>query len=85
MHSSCIFQACNPSFQIMEGFPNSRYGHPLYFYFYFVFMNMIWIVLPALCIMESVCVLGKAQNAVDNSKLGSASGDAKQKRKIKHN
>ena len=54
--------------QIAAGFPNSRYGHPIYFWFYFVAINMIWIVLPLICIYESFCVLGSAQILADSKK-----------------
>jgi len=30
------------------------YGDPLYYWFYFIFMNGIWMVIPAIAIVQSV-------------------------------
>ncbi|ELT92715.1 hypothetical protein CAPTEDRAFT_171071 [Capitella teleta] len=51
-----------------EDFSHGPKGHPLYFWFYFVFMNAIWIVLPALCIVESFKELSSAQKSHDQLK-----------------
>ncbi|XP_060108729.1 3-beta-hydroxysteroid-Delta(8),Delta(7)-isomerase [Heteronotia binoei] len=46
-------------------------GHPIYFWFYFVFMNGLWIVIPALLILDAWKHLSASQRAMDASKLKS--------------
>ncbi|XP_058873332.1 3-beta-hydroxysteroid-Delta(8),Delta(7)-isomerase-like [Acipenser ruthenus] len=50
-----------------EGFTHSEKGHPLYFWFYFVFMNALWIVIPALLIVDAWHHLVAAQSHADKS------------------
>jgi len=52
----------------MEGFKHGPYNHPLYFWFYFFFMNILWIIIPSICIVESWIKLTAAQAIQDMSK-----------------
>lgn len=58
------------STEIMDGCSHGVLWHPLYFWFYFFFMNILWIIFPSLCIVESYNVLVKAQ-AFQDSKSSS--------------
>lgn len=55
------------STEIMEGFTHGPKFHPLYFWFYFFFMNMIWIIVPLLCIWESWRELNNCQSMTDKN------------------
>ncbi|XP_028850418.1 3-beta-hydroxysteroid-Delta(8),Delta(7)-isomerase isoform X2 [Denticeps clupeoides] len=44
-----------------DGYIHSEFGHPVYFWFYFVFMNVLWIVIPLLLIVDSWSQLSVAQ------------------------
>lgn len=50
-----------------DGYIHSEYGHPLYFYFYFVFMNMLWVIIPALLVVDGCSHISMAQAHVDNA------------------
>ena len=39
--------------EIKEDFIHGEKFHPQYFWFYFFFMNIIWIVIPTLCIFDA--------------------------------
>uniref|UniRef100_A0A8C9QGS6 EXPERA domain-containing protein n=1 Tax=Spermophilus dauricus TaxID=99837 RepID=A0A8C9QGS6_SPEDA len=49
-----------------DGFQHGEFGHPLYFWFYFVFMNALWLVLPAIFMLDSVKQLTRAQRTLDS-------------------
>ncbi|XP_015278995.1 PREDICTED: 3-beta-hydroxysteroid-Delta(8),Delta(7)-isomerase [Gekko japonicus] len=51
-----------------DGFTHSEMGHPLYFWFYFVFMNGLWIVIPALLILDAWKHLSASQRVMDAGK-----------------
>ena len=53
--------------EVKDGFIHGEMWHPLYFWFYFVFMNVLWIVIPLLCIGESCVELNKAQSVADKN------------------
>ena len=55
------------SIEWVEGFIHGPLYHHIYFWFYFFFMNMIWIVIPSLLIVDSCVNLSKAQNVADVS------------------
>ncbi|KAL6482801.1 hypothetical protein MHYP_G00076730 [Metynnis hypsauchen] len=48
-----------------DGYIHSEYGHPIYFWFYFVFMNVLWIVIPFVLILDSWCQLSSTQALSD--------------------
>ncbi|XP_062871903.1 3-beta-hydroxysteroid-Delta(8),Delta(7)-isomerase [Trichomycterus rosablanca] len=48
-----------------DGYMHSEYGHPIYFWFYFVFMNVLWIVIPFILIVDSWCQLSSSQASAD--------------------
>ncbi|XP_066529248.1 3-beta-hydroxysteroid-Delta(8),Delta(7)-isomerase [Hoplias malabaricus] len=50
-----------------DGYIHSEYGHPIYFWFYFVFMNVLWIVIPFILIVDSWCQLSSTQAFSDKS------------------
>ncbi|XP_059383009.1 3-beta-hydroxysteroid-Delta(8),Delta(7)-isomerase [Carassius carassius] len=52
-----------------DGYIHSEYGHPIYFWFYFVFMNILWIVIPFILIMDSWCQLSACQSIFDKAAL----------------
>jgi cholestenol delta-isomerase len=39
--------------EAMEGFIHGEFGHPLHFWFYFVFLNLFWIVVPLILIVQA--------------------------------
>ena len=39
--------------EIKDDFVHGEKFHPLYFWFYFFFMNIVWIIIPSLCIIEA--------------------------------
>ena len=45
-----------------EGFVHGEFGHPLHFWFYFVFLNLFWIVVPLLLIIQANRALDKGTN-----------------------
>uniref|UniRef100_A0A667X6S1 EBP cholestenol delta-isomerase n=1 Tax=Myripristis murdjan TaxID=586833 RepID=A0A667X6S1_9TELE len=51
-----------------DGYAHSELGHPIYFWFYFVFLNMLWIVIPLLLIVDAWRQLSAAQTHSDASK-----------------
>jgi cholestenol delta-isomerase len=51
--------------EIKEDFKHGEMWHPLYFWFYFVFMNILWIIIPSLCIVEACKQLTKVQTLAD--------------------
>ncbi|KAF6032414.1 EBP [Bugula neritina] len=51
----------------MEDFKHGPMYHPLYFWFYFVFMNVIWIVIPLLLIIDSWRSLSDVQSRLDKA------------------
>jgi len=51
-----------------EGFVHGIMWHPQYFWFYFVFMNAIWLVIPLMCVYESVSAMVRAQTLQDKQK-----------------
>ncbi|XP_076840717.1 3-beta-hydroxysteroid-Delta(8),Delta(7)-isomerase [Brachyhypopomus gauderio] len=50
-----------------DGYIHSEYGHPIYFWFYFVFMNVLWVVIPLLLIVDSWCQLSFTQALTDKT------------------
>lgn len=74
--------------EVKEDFSHGDMWHPLYFWFYFVFLNVIWIVVPLLCIGESFIQLNSAQYLADHtsgsqngaSTHGTATGAVKKKK-----
>lgn len=55
-----------------DGYAHSELGHPIYFWFYFVFMNVLWIVIPLLLIVDSWRQLSAAQAQLDSTKSNKA-------------
>ena len=53
---------------LQEGFSHGEMWHPVYFWFYFVFMNALWIVIPAILIVEAFVKLSSTQALADNKK-----------------
>lgn len=51
--------------EVKEGFIHGPLWHPLYFWFYFVFLNLFWIIVPFICIIESYIKLTSAQSMLD--------------------
>eukprot|EP00064_Thunnus_orientalis_P003814 superscaffoldBa00000326_g3825 len=51
-----------------DGYAHSELGHPIYFWFYFVFMNVLWIVIPLMLIVDAWKQLSAAQMHTDNTK-----------------
>lgn len=49
-----------------DGFQHGEFGHPLYFWFYFVFLNALWLVLPAVFVLDSVKQLTHTQRTLDS-------------------
>lgn len=49
-----------------DGFQHGEFGHPLYFWFYFIFMNALWLVIPAVFVLDSVKQLTHAQRTLDS-------------------
>ncbi|EGF77034.1 hypothetical protein BATDEDRAFT_28159 [Batrachochytrium dendrobatidis JAM81] len=47
---------------LAEGAPHCN-PHPFYFYFYFIFMNLFWIFIPIIVMMDSGKVIMSALNA----------------------
>nr|XP_022301656.1 3-beta-hydroxysteroid-Delta(8),Delta(7)-isomerase-like [Crassostrea virginica] len=45
-----------------EGFVHGEFGHPLHFWFYFVFLNLFWIVVPLLLIIQAYRALVEGTN-----------------------
>ncbi|CAD5115479.1 DgyrCDS4448 [Dimorphilus gyrociliatus] len=54
------------STEAFEGFQHGEIFHPIYFWFYFFFMNILWIIIPFGCIVESFHKLSKAQSTDDS-------------------
>ncbi|CAH6785744.1 3-beta-hydroxysteroid-Delta(8),Delta(7)-isomerase [Phodopus roborovskii] len=59
-----------------DGFQHGELGHPLHFWFYFVVMNGIWLVVPAILVLDSIKHLTYAQSMLDSKVM---------KTKSKHN
>ncbi|XP_041037363.1 3-beta-hydroxysteroid-Delta(8),Delta(7)-isomerase [Carcharodon carcharias] len=53
--------------EYQDGFSHSEVGHPLHFWFYFVFLNSLWIVIPALLILDAWLNLSRAQQVADRN------------------
>ncbi|XP_078391027.1 3-beta-hydroxysteroid-Delta(8),Delta(7)-isomerase [Cetorhinus maximus] len=51
--------------EYQDGFSHSEVGHPLHFWFYFVFLNSLWIVIPAILILDAWVNLSRAQQVAD--------------------
>lgn len=49
-----------------EGGIHSQLYHPLHFWFYFIFLNVIWIVVPIILIVESSRAMAQSQGYADN-------------------
>lgn len=43
-----------------EGFVHGEYGHPLTFWFYFVFLNLFWIFVPLILIIQAYVALSSS-------------------------
>ena len=59
--------------EYVEDFNHGPYGDVVYFWFYFVFMNLLWIVIPILCIWESfkvLCTACSSHDLICNTKKG---------------
>ncbi|KAJ7317525.1 hypothetical protein JRQ81_003687 [Phrynocephalus forsythii] len=52
-----------------DSFSHSEMWHPVYFWFYFVFMNVLWIVIPSVLILDAWKHLSACQRIVDTTKL----------------
>lgn len=50
-----------------DGYIHSEFGHPIYFWFYFVFLNLLWIIIPMLLIVDAWKQLSVAQTKTDNT------------------
>ena len=50
-----------------DDYIHSEYGHPIYFWFYFVFMNVLWIVIPFVLIVDAWCQLSTVQALSDRA------------------
>ncbi|XP_068607659.1 3-beta-hydroxysteroid-Delta(8),Delta(7)-isomerase [Brachionichthys hirsutus] len=51
-----------------DGYAHSHFGHPVYFWFYFIFMNVLWILIPLMLIVDSWRQLSAAQAYTDGNK-----------------
>ena len=67
--------------EIMEGFKHGEMYHPLHFWFYFFFLNMLWIIIPFMCVIQSFRKLVSAQAHLDRNALKSSQENTKYKRK----
>lgn len=52
--------------ELRDGLQHGEPGHPVYFWFYFVIMNGIWIVVPAVLVLDSIKHLSAAQRVLDS-------------------
>uniref|UniRef100_A0A8C5D9V3 EBP cholestenol delta-isomerase n=1 Tax=Gouania willdenowi TaxID=441366 RepID=A0A8C5D9V3_GOUWI len=50
-----------------DGYAHSELGHPVYFWFYYVFMNVLWVVIPMVLIVDSWRHLTVSQLNFDNA------------------
>uniref|UniRef100_A0A3P8YGB1 EXPERA domain-containing protein n=1 Tax=Esox lucius TaxID=8010 RepID=A0A3P8YGB1_ESOLU len=50
-----------------DGYRHSELGHLLYFWFYFVFMNVLWIIIPLVLILDAWRHLQQAQTHTDRA------------------
>lgn len=50
-----------------DGYVHSQFGHPIYFWFYFTFMNLLWVIIPLLLIVDAWKQLSVAQTNADNT------------------
>ncbi|KAH3892676.1 3-beta-hydroxysteroid-Delta(8),Delta(7)-isomerase-like [Dreissena polymorpha] len=50
----------------LEGFKHSEMWHPLHFWFYFFFLNIIWIIVPSINILDAARNLWRAQYKADD-------------------
>ncbi|XP_056130896.1 3-beta-hydroxysteroid-Delta(8),Delta(7)-isomerase [Lampris incognitus] len=48
-----------------DGYAHSELGHPIYFWFYFVFMNVLWIIIPLVLILDAWSHISSAQMHMD--------------------
>ncbi len=55
--------------EMKEGFIHGPYGDPLYFWFYFTTLNMIWVLIPAILIIESWREISRATGGADDIKI----------------
>lgn len=55
--------------EIKDGFIHTKLFDPLYFWFYFVFMNILWIIIPSLCVIESCLALNTAVCIAETEEL----------------
>ncbi|KAK6176590.1 hypothetical protein SNE40_014845 [Patella caerulea] len=53
--------------EIKEDFPHGDHRNPMYFWFYFVFMNMLWIIMPLILIVQASMKLAQTQSFADRS------------------
>lgn len=62
--------------EIKDGFVHGPTDNPLYFYFYFLFMNILWIIIPIILIVDSARHIAACQTVSDfyideyNRKIG---------------
>ena len=54
--------------EILAGFKHSIMWHPLYFWFYFFFLNSVWVVIPAMFIIDSCIHIVRSQGQADERK-----------------
>ncbi|XP_045164462.1 3-beta-hydroxysteroid-Delta(8),Delta(7)-isomerase-like [Mercenaria mercenaria] len=55
------------STEILEGFKHSEMWHPLHFWFYFFFLNILWIIIPSINILDAFISLCRAQETADKA------------------
>ena len=53
--------------EIIDDFIHSEMWHPLHFWFYFFFLNIIWIIVPSINILDAFLSLCNAQAAADKA------------------
>ncbi|XP_029993754.1 3-beta-hydroxysteroid-Delta(8),Delta(7)-isomerase [Sphaeramia orbicularis] len=57
-----------------DGYAHSELGHPIYFWFYFVFLNVLWIVIPLMLIVDAWRQLSAAQTVTDQKRSQKTKG-----------
>ena len=58
------------STEFKDGCTHGPMYHPVYFWFYFVFMNILWIIIPSMCLFESWKAIVGAQRSSDDKGSG---------------
>ena len=58
------------STEFKDGCTHGPMYHPVYFWFYFVFMNILWIIIPSMCLFESWKAIVGAQRSSDDKESG---------------